>query len=136
METGELLAIFSPGEEHQGYPGRLHGGIAAALLDEAIGRAIMVKHGEEIWGVTLEFSIKYRHPVPLDREIRLVARVTEEERRIFRGTGEILLSDGTSAVEGLGTYLRVPLERLGSMDRETLEWKVVSEVTDPDDFER
>ncbi|MCK4890494.1 MAG: PaaI family thioesterase, partial [Candidatus Aminicenantes bacterium] len=29
LENGELMAIFSPGEEHQGYPGRLHGRIAA-----------------------------------------------------------------------------------------------------------
>jgi len=39
----ELIAVFKPLEEHQSYPGRLHGGIAGAILDETIGRAIMCK---------------------------------------------------------------------------------------------
>ena len=42
LESDELLAIFKPMEEHQSYPGRLHGGIATAILDETIGRAIMM----------------------------------------------------------------------------------------------
>ena len=42
LDNGELLAIFRPAEEHQSYPGRLHGGIATAILDETIGRAIMI----------------------------------------------------------------------------------------------
>ena len=44
LENNELLAIFKPGEEHQSYPGRLHGGIAAAILYETIGRAIMIPY--------------------------------------------------------------------------------------------
>ena len=32
LEGGELAAVFTPREEHQGYPGRLHGGIAAPYL--------------------------------------------------------------------------------------------------------
>jgi acyl-coenzyme A thioesterase PaaI-like protein len=42
LDDGELLGVFRPLEEHQSYPGRLHGGIASAILDETIGRAIMV----------------------------------------------------------------------------------------------
>ncbi len=28
IEGKELVGIFTPADEHQGYPGRLHGGIA------------------------------------------------------------------------------------------------------------
>jgi acyl-coenzyme A thioesterase PaaI-like protein len=28
------IARFRPGQEHQGYPGQLHGGIISALLDD------------------------------------------------------------------------------------------------------
>ncbi|GAJ01339.1 unnamed protein product [marine sediment metagenome] len=55
LDNDELLAVFKPMEEHQSYPGRLHGGIATAVLDETIGRAIMIKH-RDIWGVTIEFT--------------------------------------------------------------------------------
>lgn len=50
LEDGELLGVFEPRAEHQGYPGRLHGGIASAILDETIGRAITVAH-PDTWGV-------------------------------------------------------------------------------------
>ena len=47
-EKNELIAIFKPCQEHQGYPGRLHGGIAAAILDETIGRNINVGRDDEL----------------------------------------------------------------------------------------
>jgi acyl-coenzyme A thioesterase PaaI-like protein len=37
----EVTANLTVPEYYQGYPGILHGGIAAALLDEAAGRALM-----------------------------------------------------------------------------------------------
>ena len=55
-ENNEIVAIFKGEEEHQGYPGRLHGGIAASILDETIGRAININSENELWGVTLELK--------------------------------------------------------------------------------
>ena len=40
VEGNQLVALFTPCDEHQGYPDRLHGGIAATILDETIGRAM------------------------------------------------------------------------------------------------
>ena len=65
LENNELVAIFTPGENHQSYPGRLHGGIASTILDETIGRAIMIEN-ENIWGVTIELNVKFKRPVPYD----------------------------------------------------------------------
>ena len=66
LENGELAALFTAREEHQGYPGRLHGGIATALLDETIGRAIMIRYRDNVWGVTAEISTRFLRPIPLD----------------------------------------------------------------------
>ena len=41
LENDELLAIFRASDEHQSYPGRLHGGVAAAVLDETIGLSLI-----------------------------------------------------------------------------------------------
>ena len=35
----------------QSYPDILHGGISATILDETIGRAIMVKYGQNSFGL-------------------------------------------------------------------------------------
>lgn len=135
LENDELLGVFTPMEEHQSYPGRLHGGIAAAILDETIGRAIMIKYDDDFWSVTVEFTIRYKKPVPLDGEVRVITRITKDTNRIFEGTGEILLSDGTIAVEGRGKYLKMPLEKIAGFDFEEQEWKVVPLPDDPIEVE-
>ncbi len=122
LEDGELLGVFTPQEQHQSYPGRLHGGIASTLLDEAIGRAINVSD-HEAWGVTLELQVKFRKPVPLDRDVRAFARITKDGGRMFEGTGEIVLDDGTVAVTAHGRYLRLPIERIAEGDFDA-EWFV------------
>src|SRR5579864_3726600 len=38
VEGDSVVADFQPREEHQGFPGVIHGGIVAAVLDEALGR--------------------------------------------------------------------------------------------------
>ncbi len=132
LEDGQLMAIFQPSDEHQGYPGRLHGGIAATILDETIGRAIMLKHSGNIWGVTIDFSMKLRKPVPLDGEIRVLARIVSEGNRFFLGEGEILLADGQVAVAGSGKYLKMDIEKIAEFDHEGEDWQTVNLPEDPD----
>lgn len=133
--TNELITIFRPGQEHQGYPGRLHGGIAAAILDEAIGRNINVGRDDELWGVTLDFSIKFKRPIPLNVEIKAITKLTEENKRIFKGTGKIVLSDGKIAATAEGKYLKLPIEKIADFDREENEWKIIASPDDPKTIE-
>lgn len=120
LEDGDIVGLFAPLPQHQSYPGRLHGGISSAILDETIGRAVNVTD-PNAWGVTVELTLKYRKPVPLDSEIRAVARITKDSSRIFEGTGEIVLPDGTVAVEASGRYLKMPIDKIADGDFAT-EW--------------
>lgn len=135
LANHELLAVFSPREEHQSYPGRLHGGITSTILDETMGRAIMIKSEGEVWGVTVELNIHFKKPVPLDQELRVLGRITKDSSRFFEGTGELLLEDGTIAAEGHGKYLKVPLEKIADFDADAQEWRVIMTDDDPDSFE-
>jgi len=136
LENNELVCIFKPSNEHQSYPGRLHGGIAAAVLDETIGRAIMMKYGNgEIWGVTIEFITRFKKPIPLNEELRVVGRITSETSRTFEGTGELLLPNGEIAATGFGKYLRMPLSKIADFDPIEQEWKVESSEKDPKEIE-
>jgi len=131
LDSGELVALFTPRAEHQSYPGRLHGGITTALLDETIGRAIRAKAGEEIWGVTLEFTTQFRKPVPIGVELRAVGRIVKDRGRIFEGTGEILLPDGEVAATGSGKYLKLPIKKISDFNVEDQEWTVTPLPSDP-----
>lgn len=115
LDNGEVLGVFHPREQHQSYPGRLHGGVSSAMLDETIGRALNVTDSEA-WGVTVELNVRFRRPVPIDGEVRVLGRITKHSSRIYEGSGEILLEDGTVAVEATGRYLRQPIERIADGD--------------------
>lgn len=120
LEGAELLGVFEPLEEHQSYPGRLHGGISSAILDETIGRVINITD-PDAFGVTVELTLKFRKPVPLDSEVRAIARLTRDSKRLFEGTGEIVLADGSVAVEATGKYMKMPIEKIAEGDFHT-EW--------------
>lgn len=107
----ELWALFTPKDEHQSYPNRMHGGVASAILDETIGRAICVGQDEMIWGVTTELIVKYRKPVPLGQELTAKARITYHRGRFFEGEAELCLPDGTVAASAKGKYIIVPEEK-------------------------
>ena len=134
VDGGELVALFTPREQHQSYPGRLHGGLITAMLDETIGRAVMGSLERDFWVVTVEFTTAFRKVVPLDTELRVVGRVVRQEGRVFEGTGEILLSDGGVAATGAGKYLRLPLSRIADFDAEAQEWRIVPSPDDPDEI--
>lgn len=135
LDNGELMAVFTPREEHQSYPNRLHGGISTAILDETIGRAIMIKDDHNYWGVTVDFSIKFKQPIPLNEELRIIGRITKDKSRLFEGSGEILLKDGTVAAEGVGKYLKQSLSKIADFNEEEQNWKINHLPSDPEIFE-
>ncbi len=131
LDNGDLVCVFRPQEHHQSYPGRMHGGITAAVLDETIGRAVMHRRDTPTWGVTVEFSIKYRKPIPYGEELRAVGRITNDSGRLFEGTGELLLADGSVAAEATGKYLKMPIDKIADFDVDAQEWHVIDRPEDP-----
>ncbi len=111
-EDNEVIALFYPQPFHQSYPNVTHGGISAAILDEVIGRAIMAFYDRNTFGVTLELTMKYKKPVPYGVELKAVGRITSDKGRIFEGTGEIYLPDGTLAVSAAGKYMKRQLGQI------------------------
>jgi uncharacterized protein (TIGR00369 family) len=132
-EGPALLGVFTVREEHQSYPGRLHGGISSAILDETIGRAIRIRE-PDAWGVTAELTVRYRRPVPTEGEVRAVGRITRDTRRLFEGSGEIVLEDGTVAVEANGRYVKMTIGDITGDDFDVAEW-VTDEREHPDEVE-
>lgn len=111
LDNGEVVGIFNAQMEHSGYPGRIHGGIASALIDETIGRAILITE-PNAFAVTLELSTKFKKPVPVCTELKVIGRLTSINSRVFEGTGEIILENGEVAVAGSAKYLKMPLAKI------------------------
>jgi uncharacterized protein (TIGR00369 family) len=112
-------------EAYQGYPGVVHGGIVAAMLDEAVGRVAMIEdHHHFMMSVKLE--VKYRHPVPTETPLRIIGRIERLRGRLGKAVGEVVLPDGTVAAEAAMTLADVPAEMLAHADLATLGWYVDS----------
>ena len=88
LENNRLIGVFKGQDVHQSYPKRMHGGIITALLDETIGRVIQT-FDDNIWGVTVEITVRFLKPVPLDQELYAVGYVTNRRSRMFEGEGYI-----------------------------------------------
>ncbi|MBU4292532.1 MAG: hypothetical protein KJ770_00575 [Actinobacteria bacterium] len=68
-------------------------------------------------------------------EIKVVAKLTYEDKKLFGGTGKIMLSNGEIAATAEGKYLRLHIEKIADFDRDANEWKVVELKTDPENIE-
>jgi len=123
-DNNELIAVFHPLNEHQSYPNVIHGGISATILDEVIGRAIMMTTDSNTFGVTIELKVRYKKPVPLDSELKAIGRIIKDRGRIFEGTGELYLPNGDIAVEAEGKYMKRRLDQITDSDFADNEWFV------------
>jgi uncharacterized protein (TIGR00369 family) len=121
LDDGSLAASFTTIDEHQSYPGRVHGGIIAAILDELLGRVVQVSH-PEIFGVTMELNIKYRAPVPLGEQLLCIGHLDKLTSRCSEAAGVVLLPDGKVAAEGFARYLRAPLDQIVSEGLAEKDW--------------
>jgi len=100
----EAEVTFGP--HHQGGPGIAHGGIVGAALDEACG---LLATWHRFPTVTARIAIRYRKPAPINRPLRVRARVDAERGRRIEISAELRDGDEVLA-EADGAFLHVPLE--------------------------
>ncbi|HSL39658.1 MAG TPA: hypothetical protein VK857_04740, partial [Desulforhopalus sp.] len=65
-------------------------------------------------------------------EIKVLGRITAEDKRFFHGEGEILLKDGQVAVSGRGRYLKMAIEKIADFDHQGEDWLVRPRADDPE----
>ncbi|HEV8191309.1 MAG TPA: PaaI family thioesterase [Ktedonobacterales bacterium] len=107
LEGNEVVTEFTPDVRFQGFPGVVHGGILATLLDEALSRTATV---EGRWMMTGRLEIRYRRAALLGRPLRVTARTLSSRSRMVQAEGEIRLADEpeTIVADAKGTFLPLP----------------------------
>jgi acyl-coenzyme A thioesterase PaaI-like protein len=108
LADGAVMAPFTPRAEHQGWPGFMHGGLVATMLDEAMGWVTM-SHG--IWAVTGKINVRYREPVPLYQPVTLVGIIEKNRGRWILVRAEIRSSEGAVLSEADAIFMRVSGDR-------------------------
>ncbi|MBQ2955335.1 MAG: PaaI family thioesterase [Clostridia bacterium] len=111
MEDGSVMTKFMYREEHQSYPGRVHGGLIGAMLDELGFRACWVKD-DSVWGVTMNLETLYRKPVPYGEELIGRGKVERQTARFAQVKSEIMTMDGTILASATGKFLLMGLNQI------------------------
>lgn len=124
VEPGVIETAYTAPQHFQGYPGILHGGIVAALLDEISGRAQMGDPSQERFMFTAKLEVKYRKNVPIGKPLRIVGKAGKTKGRLAEGWAGIYDEAGVLLAEGNTLLIDVPSEMLSDIDHAALGWKV------------
>jgi uncharacterized protein (TIGR00369 family) len=105
VEVGHGRATFAvePGEQHYNPIGVVHGGLAATLLDSAMGCAVQTTLEAGVGFTTLDLNVTFLRPMTVDTgkvlcEAAIVhtgSRVATAEGRVFSARTGKLMATGT-----------------------------------------
>lgn len=102
-ERQEVTAAFTPDATWCGFAPAVHGGILAAVLDDAMAWAVRCFSGT--WGVTGTLSVRYARPVNRDAAYTVVARVSEGSKRRAKTEAHILDAEGNRCIEASALFV-------------------------------
>ena len=121
---GVIETTFTAPEHFQGYPGMLHGGITATILDEVSGRALMGDPSTPRFMFTVKLEVKFRKNVPIGKPLRIVGKAGKTKGKMAEGWAGIYDQDGVLLAEGKTLMIDVPKETLDDLNPNELGWKI------------
>lgn len=121
-EPGKVRSELTVPRHYEGYPGIVHGGIIAAILDEAGGRSLMDDFNRFM--VTAQLNIRYRKPVPSGESLVVVGQAGERRGRVSHAHSEIQNLDGDVLAEAELVLVDIPESQMADFDSEALGWRV------------
>lgn len=124
LEPGMIEASYTAPEQYQSYPGILHGGIVATILDEISGRAHMGDPSQPRFMYTAKLEVKYRKNVPIGQPLRIVGKAGKTKGRLAESWAGIYDEAGSLLAECNSLLIDIPPEILNSVDPAALGWKV------------
>jgi uncharacterized protein (TIGR00369 family) len=105
-ESGRVVVTLVPDDSHLNPSGTVHGGLAATLLDSAMGLAIWSTLEKGLGQTTLEFKISLIRPItPGMGAIRAEGTVLNRGRRVGTAEGRITDERGRLLAHGTTTCL-------------------------------
>ena len=113
---------FELTDDYCSYPGTVHGGIVATILDETSGRAILLNNDFAHLMVTLKMEVVYKHNTPSHTPLKAIGRVIRYTQKRALVEGEIQLPDGTVTAKCTSILYELPESVRAKWGPEEEEW--------------
>jgi uncharacterized protein (TIGR00369 family) len=127
-EAGRVRAELNVSEQYRSYPGVVHGGVVATILDETSGRALMLHTGDsETFFATARLEVRYRLSTPTDTPLVAVGWVERAGESRAKVKGELRLQDGTVLALCESLIVRPREKFLERWDEERPHWRVYTD---------
>jgi acyl-coenzyme A thioesterase PaaI-like protein len=126
-EPGVIETTYTAPEHFQGYPGVLHGGIVATILDEISGRAHMGDPSAPRFMFTAKLEVKYRKNVPTNTPLKIIGKAGRTKGKMAEGWAGIYDENETLLAEANAILINVPQEVLDNTNLDQLGWKIYPE---------
>ena len=128
VELGQVESTFTAPEHFPGYPGVLHGGIIASIIDEISGRALMGTVDKPRFMFTAKLEVKYRKNVPIGKLLKLVGKAGQDKGISAESWAGIYNAEsGELLAEGNTLLVNVPEDKLAVTNLAEIGWKVYPE---------
>lgn len=128
VEPGVVETTYTAPEHFQGYPGVVHGGIVATMIDEVSGRSLMGPLENPRFMFTAKIEVKYRKNVPTGKPLRIVGKAVKSRGRSAEAWAGIYDAEsGDLLAEGNTVLVDVPKEKFDQTNLEEMGWKVYPE---------
>lgn len=114
MEDGSVMTPFRYTENCQSFPGRVHGGLIATMLDELGLRAMWTSGSEDSFGVTMTMEVKLRKPVPYNEDLLGRGIIVRETPQFVTIKTELLDWKGILLAESVVKYIKLDVEKIAS----------------------
>ena len=127
VEQGTIETNYTAPEHYQSYPGILHGGIVATILDEISGRAHMGDPSQPRFMYTAKLEVKYRKNVPIGKPLRILGKAGKSKGRMAESWAGIYDEAGSLLAECNSLLIDIPPDLLNSIDPAALGWKIYTD---------
>ena len=121
-ENKQIETTFTLSDDYCSYPGTVHGGIIATILDETSGRAILLDNDFNRLMVTLKMEVVSKHNTPTNTPLKAVGRVIRDGGSRAQVEGEIVLPDGTVSAKCTSLLFKIPQAVKDKWGPEAEEW--------------
>lgn len=128
---GSVRSNLTVEPRFEGWPGIVHGGVIATLLDEVTARVYMNDSSGNRLMMTGKLEIRYRRPVKTGSPITIIGYPEGQKGRVATARGEMRDAEGTILAEATSTLIQASEELSKELEMQNRNWVMYPDEVKP-----